>query len=137
MKRKSKEIKEIPVFNTEDEERDFWSTHDATDYFDFENGEAVVFPNLKPSTRSISIRLPEALIGRLQLLANIKDVPYQSLIKIYLAEIVEAETILVKKWGGSDNPQKVFQQVKQRNIDRRIPDQFHPQRRSFRHSRPL
>ncbi|MBF0318193.1 MAG: BrnA antitoxin family protein [Nitrospirae bacterium] len=90
MKRK---LKEIPVFKTEDEERDFWDTHDATDYFDFEKAERIDFPKLKPTTRSISIRLPEILIARLKMLANKKDVPYQSLIKMYLDEKVESESV--------------------------------------------
>ncbi|MBF0487755.1 MAG: BrnA antitoxin family protein [Nitrospirae bacterium] len=90
MKRK---LKEIPVFNTEDDEREFWSNHDTTDFFDYDRAEAAIFPNLKPSTKSISIRLPETLIEQLKMLANEKDVPYQSLIKIYLAEKIEAELV--------------------------------------------
>ncbi|MBF0553109.1 MAG: BrnA antitoxin family protein [Nitrospirae bacterium] len=86
MKRK---LKIVPVFNTEDEERGFWGIHDTSEYFDYDKAEAVIFPNLKPSTRSISIRLPETLIEQLKMIANEKDVPYQSLIKIYLAEKIE------------------------------------------------
>jgi predicted DNA binding CopG/RHH family protein len=82
-------LKKVPKFNTEDDERDFWATHDATDYLDFSQAEAVVFPNLKPSTRAISLRLPVSLIDRLKMLANKKDVPYQSLLKVLLAEKVD------------------------------------------------
>ena len=82
-------LKKIPKFKTEDDERDFWSTHDATDYLDFSQAEETVFPNLKPSTRAISLRLPVSLIDRLKMLANKKDVPYQSLLKVLLAEKVD------------------------------------------------
>jgi predicted DNA binding CopG/RHH family protein len=82
-------LKKVPKFQTEDDERDFWSTHDATDYLDFSQAEETVFPNLKPSTRAISLRLPVSLIDRLKMLANKKDVPYQSLLKVLLAEKVD------------------------------------------------
>lgn len=91
-----KKLKTIPKFKNEDEERDFWATHDLTDYFDVSKAERVVFPNLKPSTRSVSIRLPEWLLSYLKELANKKDVPYQSLMKIFLAERVEKELKLTK-----------------------------------------
>jgi predicted DNA binding CopG/RHH family protein len=81
-------LKKVPKFDTEDDERDFWATHDATDYLDFSQAEETVFPNLKPSTRSISLRLPVSLIDRLKMLANKQDVPYQSLLKVLLAEKV-------------------------------------------------
>jgi len=87
-----KKFKSIPTFKNEDEEREFWGTHDLTDYFDMSKAEEAVFPNLKPSTRSISIRLPEWLIARIKELANFRDVPYQSLMKIFLAERVKQET---------------------------------------------
>lgn len=82
----------MPKFKSEDEERDFWATHDATDYFDM--AKAVrnpVFPNLRPSTKSISLRLPEYLLDRIKQLANARDVPYQSLMKVFLAERVKKE----------------------------------------------
>ena len=82
-------LKKVPKFKTEDDERDFWATHDATDYLDFSQAEETVFPNLKPSTRSISLRLPVSLIDRLKMLANKQDVPYQSLLKVLLAEKVD------------------------------------------------
>lgn len=86
-----KKLKPIPKFKNEDEERDFWAVHDLTDYFDMNKAEEVVFPNLKPSTKSISIRLPEGLLAHLKSIANFRDVPYQSLIKMFLAERVRQE----------------------------------------------
>ncbi|MFA5687762.1 MAG: BrnA antitoxin family protein [Kiritimatiellales bacterium] len=83
--------KNIPAFKNEDEERDFWATHSSLDYFDLSTARRVVFPNLKPSTKTISIRLPESLIDALKAQANRLDVPYQSLAKIYLAREVERE----------------------------------------------
>lgn len=82
-----KKLKKIPGFKNEDEERKFWATHSAVDYFDF--SKAIInpsFPNLKFSTKTITIRLPESLLNDLKTLANKKDVPYQSLMKILLAE---------------------------------------------------
>ncbi|MGA1824108.1 MAG: BrnA antitoxin family protein [bacterium] len=84
-------IKEIPDFKTDEEEFEFWSTHDFTEYLNYSKAKRGAFPNLKPSTRIISIRLPEYLIKDLKMLANKKDVPYQSLVKIYLAKIVQEE----------------------------------------------
>ncbi|HHT9116662.1 MAG: hypothetical protein A3K25_11900 [Planctomycetes bacterium RIFOXYB12_FULL_42_10] len=84
-------LKKIPKFKTEDEEREFWSTHDSTEYVDYTKAKKVLFPGLKPSTRSISIRLPASLIEKLKVLANERDVPYQSLMKILLAEKVKEE----------------------------------------------
>ena len=84
-------LKKIPKFRTEDEEREFWSTHDSTEYVDYSKAKKVLLPELKPSTRSISIRLPESLIEKLKVLANERDVPYQSLLKILLAEKVKEE----------------------------------------------
>lgn len=81
--------KKLPEFKTEDEEREFWVTHDATEYVDFADAQEAIFPNLKPTTRTISVRLPESLIEKLKILAHKRDVPYQSLLKILLAEKVE------------------------------------------------
>lgn len=91
-----KKLKKVPRFNTEKEEFAFWSTHDSTEYVDYSKGERVVFPNLKPSSRTISIRLPESLLEHLKLLANKRDVPYQSLLKILLTEKVEEELHLAR-----------------------------------------
>lgn len=75
-----------PRFRDEAEERRFWETHDSTDYVDWGKAERVRLPNLRPSTRSISLRLPVALLERIKIAANRRDVPYQSLIKTWLAE---------------------------------------------------
>lgn len=83
--------KKIPKFKNEDEERDFWSKHDSSEYLSWKNAERVLFPNLKPSTRSISLRLPESLLDALRQLANERDVPYQSLIKMILQERIEQD----------------------------------------------
>ena len=83
--------KKLPKFMTEDNEREFWSSHDSTEYIDWNDGEKLILPNLKPSLKTISLRLPESLINELKLLANKKDIPYQSLLKIFLAERVEKE----------------------------------------------
>lgn len=84
-----KKFKKIPKFKNEDEERDFWATADSSEYFDWSKAEPVIFPNLKRSTESISLRLPEDLLARIKQLANSMDVPYQSLMKMFLAEKVE------------------------------------------------
>ncbi len=86
-----RKLKEIPEFKNEEEEFEFWSTHDFTDYLDYSKAEKAIFANLKPSTRAISIRLPEYLIEELKMLANKRDVPYQSLLKMFLAERIEQE----------------------------------------------
>lgn len=86
-----KKLKKIPNFKTEDEERKFWDTHDSTEYVNWDNAVHVTFPNLKPSTMTITIRIPVSLYEDLKILANKKDVPYQSLLKIYLAEKVKEE----------------------------------------------
>ncbi|TGM59146.1 BrnA antitoxin family protein [Leptospira vanthielii] len=83
--------KKIPKFKSTDEEIEFWDKNNATDFFNFQNSEKISFPNLKPSTKMISLRLPEALLERLKTLANKNDVPYQSLIKILLSEKVNEE----------------------------------------------
>lgn len=85
-------MKPIPKFESEDQEREFWATHDATDYISWNGAARITLANLKPSTRTISIRLPESLLERLKLLANQRDVPYQSLMKIFLAERVDEES---------------------------------------------
>ena len=81
----------IPRFKSEDEEREFWATHDSTDYVDWSQAKPVLLARLKPSTETISLRLPESLLNELKVLANQRDVPYQSLLKIFLAERVETE----------------------------------------------
>jgi predicted DNA binding CopG/RHH family protein len=78
--------KTVPVFKNEADERAFWQSHSSTDYVDWSKAKRVRFPNLKPSTTAISIRLPSALLEQIKVAANKRDVPYQSLIKIWLAE---------------------------------------------------
>ena len=85
---KKNTLKQIPKFKNEIEEAVFWSSHDSTEYIDYSKAKRAAFPRLKPSTRTISIRLPESLIEHIKQLANKRDVPYQSLIKIFLAEKV-------------------------------------------------
>jgi predicted DNA binding CopG/RHH family protein len=82
-------LKPIPAFRNEAEERKFWETHDTTDYLDWSKAERVRFPTLKPSTTAISLRLPVSLLEQIKIAANKRDVPYQSLIKMWLAEKVE------------------------------------------------
>lgn len=84
-------LKEIPEFNSEEEERAFWETHDSTEYLDWSKAKLARFPNLKPSTKTISLRLPESLLDRIKIEANKRDMPYQSLIKAWLAEDVEEQ----------------------------------------------
>ena len=86
-----KKFKKIPEFENEDQEREFWATHDSTEYIDWSKAKRVVFPNLKPSTKTITIRVPEYLLHSLKAIANKKDVPYQSLLKIFLDEKVKEE----------------------------------------------
>ena len=89
--------KPIPSFRSEQEEREFWETHDTADYVDWSQGRIVRFPNLKPSTTTISLRLPTPLLADLKALANKRDVPYQSLLKVFVAERVAAEQQLPHK----------------------------------------
>jgi len=86
-----KKLREIPTFKDEDEEREFWANHDSTEYVDWEGAESVAFSKLRPSTKTISLRLPEAMLDELRTLANRRDVPYQSLIKIFLKERIDEE----------------------------------------------
>jgi predicted DNA binding CopG/RHH family protein len=82
----SKQRKNIPSFKSEEEERAFWETHDSTDYLDWTKAHQVTMPNLKPSTKTISLRLPQHLLDSIKAAANARDVPYQSLIKVWLQE---------------------------------------------------
>ncbi|HPA50829.1 MAG TPA: BrnA antitoxin family protein [Thermoanaerobaculia bacterium] len=81
----------VPSFASEDQERAFWASHDSTDFVDWTKAEPRSFPNLKPTLRTISLRLPEAMIGQLKVLANKRDIPYQSLLKQFLAERLRQE----------------------------------------------
>ena len=84
-------MKKIPRSKSEGKEREFWAKADSVDYIDWSKGKRVVFPNLKPSLKTISLRLPESMLEELKLLANKRDVPYQSLIKIFLSERIQKE----------------------------------------------
>ena len=84
-------LKNIPKFKNEDEERSFWSEKDSTEYIDWRKSKPTFFSKLKPSTKTISLRLPEFLLEELRMLANKKDIPYQSLIKIYLKQQIDRE----------------------------------------------
>lgn len=89
--------KKIPQFTSEAKEQAFWQEQDSTDFINWSSGKIGVFPDLKPSTKTISLRLPESLIAALKVLANKKDVPYQSLLKVFLAERLQEEL------QGTDN----------------------------------
>lgn len=84
-------MKKTPKFKNEAEERRFWQTHDSTEYVNWSDAEPLVLPELKPSTKSISLRLPESMLEQLKLLAHKQDVPYQSLVKMFLAERLRSE----------------------------------------------
>ena len=90
----------IPKFKNEDEEREFWATHSPLDYFDSKKFRRGSFPNLKPSLKSISIRLPEDLLVELKTLANKRDVPYQSLAKLFLARQIVLEREFMSSSSG-------------------------------------
>ena len=92
-------LKQIPEFHDEDAEREFWATHDSTDFVDWEKARKMALPRLKPTTRTISLRVPESMLNDLKILANKSDVPYQSLIKIILQERINSE-----QRGGRGGP---------------------------------
>ncbi|HYA07898.1 MAG TPA: BrnA antitoxin family protein [Xanthobacteraceae bacterium] len=87
----SRKLKRLPRFRSEAEERKFWETHNSSDYADWSSAMRVQLPNLKLSTTAISLRLPQGLLDRIKTAANKRDVPYQSLIKVWLTEKVDAE----------------------------------------------
>jgi len=83
--------KAVPKFRSVGAERKFWASHDSTDYVDWREARRATLPNLKPSSQTISIRLPKPMLDRLKLLANKRDVPYQSLLKMFVADRLKAE----------------------------------------------
>ena len=89
--KQSTRLKKLPELRTEDDEREFWATADSTDYVRWEEGHRVVLSDLKPTQKTISLRLPEMMLAELKRLANKRDVPYQSLLKMFLAERLDAE----------------------------------------------
>ncbi|MCR4315127.1 MAG: BrnA antitoxin family protein [Planctomycetes bacterium] len=84
-------MKKIPKFRTEKQEREFWQKHDSAEFIDWKKANKVVMPKLKPSLKTISLRLPESMLDELRTLANKRDVPYQSLLKMFLAEKIRDE----------------------------------------------
>lgn len=86
-----KKKKRIPKFETEKEEREFWRTHDSSEYLEWNGSTEITLAKLKPSTKTISLRLPESMIEELKILANKQDIPYQSLLKVFLAERLDEE----------------------------------------------
>lgn len=101
MTRPKRATRKIPTFATESEERDFWGKADSTEYVDWSKARTVRFPHLRPTSTAISIRLPATLLTELRLLANEQDVPYQSLLKVYLAERVASERKRKRAVAGS------------------------------------
>ena len=83
--------KTIPKFKSEAEEQEFWTTHDSTEYVDWDTAGKALFPDLKPTMKTISLRLPEPMLNNLKILANERDVPYQSLLKMFLKERLDKE----------------------------------------------
>ncbi|HEX8172349.1 MAG TPA: BrnA antitoxin family protein [Thermoanaerobaculia bacterium] len=96
-----KRRKKIPTFKDEDAEREFWASADSTDHIDWSRAQVLATPNLRPTLRTISLRLPESMIAELKLLANQRDVPYQSLLKVFLADRLKQERT------GPGAPQRV------------------------------
>jgi predicted DNA binding CopG/RHH family protein len=91
MSKRARKLKAVPTFKSDEEAGEFWMTHDTTEYLDWSKARRVTFPNLRPSTATISLRLPQGLLNELRTLANERDVPYQSLLKVFLAERVAKE----------------------------------------------
>jgi predicted DNA binding CopG/RHH family protein len=97
-------VKKVPKFKSEQEEREFWEAHDASDYVDWAQAKAVSLPNLKPSTKTISFRLPEGLLDSIKIEANKRDMPYQSLIKAWLAEAAQDRVLRFRARRGQFDP---------------------------------
>ncbi|MBD3422380.1 MAG: hypothetical protein GF398_19880 [Chitinivibrionales bacterium] len=97
-------MKKIPQFKSEKQERNFWAKHDSSEYVDWEKAEKLHLPNLKPSVKTISLRLPETMLATLKTIANKRDVPYQSLLKIFLSERINQEQQMPLKKSESNLP---------------------------------
>ena len=97
MPKVAKKLKPIPKFRSHDEAGEFWMTHDTTEYLDWSKAQPLRFTKLRPSTATISLRLPQGMLDELRVLANERDVPYQSLLKVYLAERIAAERRPVRR----------------------------------------
>ena len=100
-------LRDMPTFESEDEEREFWATHDSTGYVDWGKAAPVYFPKLKPSTKSISLRLPEMMLDKLRLIAHKRDIPYQSLIKVFLYERIKQELVQLERSEDSLSSESV------------------------------
>lgn len=111
--------KAIPTFSSEAEERTFWETHDSSTFVEWGKARVAVFPNLKPSTETISLRLPAALLAELKALANKRDVPYQSLLKVFLAERVDRETNGPNEFSARSRRTKKVQRRSRKPTSRR------------------
>jgi len=105
-------LKPIPEFSTEAAERRFWETHDSTEYVDWSRAQIARFPNLKPSTETISLRLPASLLDDLKALANKRDVPYQSLLKVFVSDRVAAEWRATTSYGAAAPSNRRLQPTK-------------------------
>ncbi len=106
-------MKKIPQFKNEKEERDFWQTHDSTQYIDWKKSQRLTLANLKPSVKTISLRLPESMLDELKLLANKRDVPYQSLVKVFLYDRIGQE--LSGKAGHNKAVQRIAKKAGSRS----------------------
>lgn len=106
-----KKLKKLPKFKSEDEERDFWATHSSMDYVDWSNAVIMRFPNLKPSTETISLRLPKWLLDEIKMKANWRDMPYQSFIK---AMLVEKNEELTNKYSTPSKKHSFFRVMEKR-----------------------
>ena len=91
-----KKVNEIPRFKNEADEREFWNSHDSSEFLDWDSAEETVFPKLKPTTKTISIRFPEYMLAEIRSMANKRDIPYQSLIKLFLKERIDQEIHSIK-----------------------------------------
>ncbi len=109
---RAKTAKTVPAFQSEAEERAFWETHDTTEYVDWTRAKPAVFPDLRPSTETISLRLPAGLLAELKVLANKRDVPYQSLMKVFLADRVARERAM--NAGRTTTPNERMQPTRQK-----------------------
>lgn len=110
-------MKKIPIFENEDKEREFWSKHDSSEFLDWNKADRFPFSNLKPSLKTISLRLPETMLETLKMIANKRDVPYQSLLKTFLAERIKDEIEIPTKNQQKSVYNKRIQRARKRTAD--------------------
>jgi predicted DNA binding CopG/RHH family protein len=110
-------MKKIPKFENEDKEREFWSKHDSSEFLDWNKADRYPFSNLKPSLKTISLRLPEAMLETLKMIANKRDVPYQSLLKTFLADRIKDEIEIPKPNPQKSTHNKRMQRTRKRAAD--------------------